>query len=208
MKFFRQMKNQYWAISLVLILFSISLSAQNERGFKSGILAGIVPSQVDGDSYSGYHKIGFQAGIFTRFETNDRMYWQIAIKYMQKGSRDKNTLLSTYYALNLNYVEIPVTYTYIYRKKFLGDVGLSYGYLVKSLEDKDGYGGTTPDPLMLKNDLEAMIGVGYKFSDNLYLMNRVAYSIIPIRKYPGGQTYWFNRGWVNNLISIALYYKF
>lgn len=208
MKYFSPMKNLYWKISFIFILFSVSLSAQNERGFKSGILLGVVPSQVDGDSYGGYNKIGLQAGFFTTFEPNEKMYWQMAIKYMQKGSRNKNLLLGTYYSLNLNYVEIPVSFTYRYKEKFLGDVGMSYGYLIKSMEDKDGYGGSEPYPPMLKHDLEAMIGVGFRFSDHLYIINRLAYSVISIRKYPGGQKYWFNRGWVNNLISIALYYKF
>ncbi len=208
MKYFKPMKKLFWTISLCIVFFPFQLLSQNEKGFSAGVLAGIVPSQVDGDSYGGYGKIGLQAGLFSTLQTQDDYYWQVAIKWMQKGSKFKSTKQGLYYELDLNYVEVPVSFTYIYRKKFLGEIGLSYGFLFKAMEDNDGYGGTTPVPPMKSNDLEGLIGVGYRFSDNFWIMNRLGYSLIPIRKYPGGQTYWFNRGWANNLISLALYYKF
>ena len=208
MKFFKPMKKLFWIISITIIFFPVQLFSQNEKGFSAGVLGGIVPSQVDGDSYGGYHKIGLQAGLFSTLQTKDDYYWQVAIKWMQKGSKFKSTKQALFYELSLNYVEVPVSFNYIYRKKFLGEVGFSYGYLFNSLEDNDGYGGLKPDPPMKSNDLEGTIGVGYRFSEKFWIMNSLGYSFIAIRNYPGGQKYWFNRGWTNNLISIALYYKF
>jgi len=201
------MKKQFWIINILLVCVHLNMFSQTEKGFRAGIMGGIVPSQVDGDSYGGYGKIGLQAGLFSIFQTKEQMYWQIAIKWMQKGSLYKKSKLGIYYSLKLNYIDIPITYNYIYKKKFLCMVGLSYGYLFKSLEDKDGYGGMEPVPPMNKSDLEGLIGLGYYFSSNLLIMNTLGYSMLPIRNYPGGQKYWFNRGWANNLISIALYYK-
>ncbi len=208
MKYSKPMKKLFWIISLIIIFFPGQLLSQNERGFKAGVLAGIVPSQVDGDSYGGYGKIGLQAGFFSVLQTNEQMYWQAEIKWMQKGSKYKSAKQGLYYELDLNYVEVPVSFTYVYRKKILGEIGLSYGYLFKAMEDNDGYGGMEPVPPMNNSDLETLIGIGYRFSDKFWIMNRLGYSIIPIRDYPGGQKYWFNRGWANNLISLALYYKF
>ena len=195
-------------ISICILFLPFQLLSQNEKGFTAGVLGGIVPSQVDGDSYGGYGKIGFQAGFFSVLQTNEQMYWQAEIKWMQKGSKYVSAKQGLYYALNLNYVEVPVSFTYIYRKKILGELGISYGYLFKAMEDNDGNGGVEPVPPMKNNDVEALIGVGYRFSDNFWIMNRLGYSLISIRDYPGGQKYWFNRGWANNLISIAAYYKF
>lgn len=202
------MKKLFWIISITIIFFPVQLFSQNEKGFSAGVLGGFVPSQVDGDNHGGYHKIGLQAGLFSTLQTQDDYYWQVAIKWMQKGSKFNNPKIVSYYKLSLNYVEVPVSFNYIYRRKFLGSVGLSYGYLFKALEDNDGYGGIAPDPPMKSNDLEGTIGVGYRFSENFWLMNSFGYSFIPVREYPGGQKYWFNRGWANNLISVALYYKF
>ncbi len=41
--------------------------------FNAGIFGGVTASQVDGDSYGGYNKLGFTAGVFVNREIDNNI---------------------------------------------------------------------------------------------------------------------------------------
>ena len=70
---------------------------------------GYTASQVDGDSYSGFNKLGFTAGAFINRLIAYDIYWQVEIKYVTrgvyKGPTDNDPTL---YRSGYHYVEIPI----------------------------------------------------------------------------------------------------
>ena len=62
---------------------SLSLSGQT---FKAGLLAGLSGSQIEGDGYGGYNKLGFIAGGFSNVDLNEKWSTQIEIYFINKGS--------------------------------------------------------------------------------------------------------------------------
>jgi len=99
-------------------------------------MAGVSPAQVHGDAYSGYHKLGGMGGIGIESVFSEKTSANLSFLFIQKGAQ-KNQNLSkgdlTAYYLNLNYLEIPILFTYT-QKKFLFDIGLSAAYLINYYE--------------------------------------------------------------------------
>lgn len=200
------MKHLLVFISLILI-YNFSFSQE----FKAGILGGFVASQVDGDFWAGYNKPGVELGGFVSRKFSDRFSGLMEIKLIQKGSRkvpnyDRGDY--TYYKLSLNYIEVPVIFQYHFKKRFIAEAGTGMAYLFLSLEDKDAVGWDSPYPAFNKFELPYFLGIHYKLSDKLTANFRYSYSVTPIRNHPGNQTYYFNKGQYNNLISAVLYYRF
>lgn len=71
-----------------------------------GFMAGGVFSQVDGDAYGGYSKIGYHLGGFAYFAFSDRIELEPEILIGQRGARNANQGLI--YHLRMNYIDVPV----------------------------------------------------------------------------------------------------
>ncbi len=205
LKYIRPMKLRLLIISVWLLLPAVSFS--QKKGFNAGVLAGIVPSQVDGDSYGGYHKVGLQAGLFSEFVFNKQVSLITEIKYINKGAKQVSKDNTFYYKSSLNYVEVPFALQYYYKKGFSFNAGLAFGYLI-SYSENFGWGNVVIDPQFKKYEFSGFAGIGYKISEKLLIVNRFQYSILPVRDYPLPSTTIRDRGWNNNTILIGLYYKF
>jgi hypothetical protein len=97
---------------LIIILFTLSSAFSFSQSFKGGIMAGLAGSQVDGDTYSGYNRLGFLAGAYVGHDIANKFDWQFELKYIQKGSYKRQNPDAgdlTIYKLRLNYVEVPFT---------------------------------------------------------------------------------------------------
>ena len=109
---------------LIAIFFCLSFSVfgqEKQSAFNLLVVAGVSPSQVHGDMYSGFHKLGFMGGPGVETVFNEKASMSLSFLFIQKGARknqntEKNDL--TYYYLNLNYLEAPLLVTYT-QKKFL-----------------------------------------------------------------------------------------
>ncbi|MBN2776279.1 MAG: PorT family protein [Bacteroidales bacterium] len=205
-------------------LFSTLLFAQS---FSGGLIAGTTISQVDGDNYGGYHKISPLAGVFVRNTFNDSWGMYAGIEYKRKGSKEvqKNDAgyVVHFYAMHLDYIEVPVLathnikkigipglFSYSFDNDFLFNFGLSYSYLIKGTED-DGTGIIPEEGRPFrKYEIAQHVGLDYNLSENWIASWRFSYTFImlPIREFPGGQVYWFNRGQYNHNMSFAIKYEF
>ena len=176
------------------------LSAQT---FGGGFLAGASVSQLDGDELGGYHKMGVTAGAYTYTQLTKYVRAQLELRYTEKGSKSTNKD-PLYYHSRLNYIEAPLMLKYLFLKKFNADVGLAAGYLVKGTVD-DGYGELEAD--FKPYELSLLIGIQYQVLDKVHVNVRLNYSVLPVGDHPGGQTWLFNRGQYNNVLTFAVYYQ-
>ena len=92
-----------------LIFFVMAVNIVLAQRFEGGALAGYNASQVEGDTYKGYHKPGFVAGFYVETDVAPAVFAAFEIKFSQKGSRKKSTDKDpTKYIMRLNYIDIPV----------------------------------------------------------------------------------------------------
>src|SRR5512140_2891327 len=98
--------------AFILFLFVMVSSSLQAQRFNAGLMLGGVTSQVDGDTYDGYHKWGYLGGGYVFLKVSPHSSFQMELEYIQKGSRRNDTSLSggDTYLLRLHYIEIPLLY--------------------------------------------------------------------------------------------------
>ena len=197
--------------SVLIILLVFTGMTAYTQGFQGGLLAGLNASQVDGDSYSGYHKPGIVAGAYVLTNLSRTVFSGMEIKFAQKGSRknpNPKTGDQTQYIMRLNYIDIPF-YLGIhtsFKTSILG--GLSAGYLMSGNE-YDNYGKFSPQDQHAFNniDIQGFLGFRFQMTDRLSIDLRGAYSLVPIREQPGDVfPYWLDSQF-SNLLNTTLLYR-
>ncbi len=192
---------------------------ESQKVFNGGLLLGANFTQVDGDSYYGYHKVGLNVGGVVYVHFTHSFGASMELIYSQKGSRGEDITGSpafgTYvekYFMDLNYIEVPVTLHYIYHNFDL-EAGLSYAYLITSSEWIEADQPVVIDPVYNRfnsTDFEYVFGLGRKLYKKLYANIRFQYSIVPVRpteRVPLGYSYG-NAGQFNNLFNLRFIYLF
>ena len=204
---FKSQENIRTNMVLMLFLF-LGFSAVQGQEMKYGIYGGITASQVQGDPYSGFNKLGGCAGLFVNNYIEYNIYWQAEIKYVSRGvykgpSDNDQTLYKSAY----HYVEIPLSVHYLANEKFLIEVGTSPEVLVGAAY-WDENGVLKPDgyPKIRRFGLSVFAGVGYWFSKRMMAGLRYTNSAIPFRD----PQEWNNpqyRGYFHNVMSLSLAYR-
>ncbi len=189
------------------LLISLSISSMAQR-FEGGFLAGMVASQVDGDTYAGYNKLGFSAGAYVFTPLSSKTNIQVEIKYISKGANKKLTDQDIrQYTSYLNYIELPVLLKLSTSKKIDWEAGIGFGYLFSFSErDENGVLPSEESAHFKPLELSALLGMNYAFTDHLSANIRFSYSILPIVKYGQTTARYFPSGAFNNLFNISVYY--
>jgi hypothetical protein len=195
---------------LIPILFLFAANMVFAQRFDGGVLAGFNASQVEGDTYKGYHKPGAVAGFYVETDIAPAVFAAMEIKYSQKGARKKVTTKDpTKYIMRLNYIDLPVYMAFRTSDKSSIIAGISTGFLM-SAKEMDNYGETPQEDQDAFNtiDLQPLVGFQFDFMENLKLDLRFALSVLPVRGKPGvnSNSYWLNNQF-NNVITLALYYQ-
>lgn len=192
----------------------VGIRAAGQRVFMGGLNAGIITSQIDGDSYSGFHKFGFHVGGQISMEFNDRAGLLLELAYSQKGSRNAPDLTDpnsnpTLFRWALNYIEVPVSYQYMIRDNWSAHAGLYWALLINGKQVINGLDHDL-DGAFTKADIGFQIGTQYHFGENRYLRVRYSGSAIPMR---GDDTdalsssYW-NSGGFNIVLYLTYGFQF
>ncbi len=201
--------------TLLLILFILPLMGYSQK-FNGGILAGGNVSQVDGDTYEGYHKFGYQAGAYVYLRVSPHSSFQMEMEYFQKGSRRASNPDSGAgdhsYLLRIHYLEIPVLYQYTFAKRFQAEAGPAIDVLLGSLEETDGL-PTTNKVALRPITLSGILGFSCYLSHHLKAGFRFNYSLLSIRvpadpEPPGYRHILFETGQYNNVLSLTLSWDF
>ncbi len=193
----------------LLVLSLISYNSLAQQRFVAGVKAGISTSQVDGDTYAGFDKVGFDGGAFLKGKFNEKWTGQFEIIYIQKGSKhNPNTEIGDYnfYYLGLNYIEVPLLFQY-HHKKYIFEFGPGFGYLIKEKEllNEQDLSGARP---FLKKEININFGLSYTIIKNLEINCRYSYSLTPVREHSLGAKTWYNPGQMNDVLAFTLTYQF
>lgn len=186
----------------------LTLCAHGQR-FGAGPCLGLAASQVDGDSYAGYHKAGPIAGIWVQLNTGTDWAAMVKLRYIQKGCRARGeTPGTTRFALRLNYIELPLTALYRINPRMCLCAGLSGGYLATLREFN--LGGEVPQEHTIglrRYELTAMGGISIDLHHRLRAEAIFSYSALPLRPTSHSVEHWHNRGGHNNVLEISLLYE-
>ena len=211
-------------IQLILIIFPTVCFCQEttptvtskKNVFNLLLAAGVSPSQVHGDAYSGFHKIGVMGGVGVETVFSEKVSLNLSFLFIQKGAqKNPNPTkgdLSAYY-LNLNYLEVPILVSYT-QKKFLFDAGISAAYLINYYEADQNYRYTGIFPFQ-KFDYSVKIGLGYHINKKWFVNFRSSNSFITTRPNRIKQAIYynniiartFNKGYYNNILEFTISYR-
>ncbi|NVO20808.1 MAG: PorT family protein [Bacteroidetes bacterium] len=195
---------------LTCLICTVFLYPAFSQRFTGGISVGVVGSQVDGDTYSGYKKAGFTAGGWVNLAMSERTAFEVGLHYIQKGSRhNPDTLLSDLHVflIKISYVEMPFLFQYKLNKKLFIEAGPSLGVMVSHQETLD-YLNNERVPFRLL-DFGSQIGLGYRINDALKVGLRLGNSVASIRKgeYLGYRRRFGNTfGQYNNVLALEIAY--
>ena len=201
------------SLSILLLLLAMTFCSQAQSRFKAGMRFGISTSQVEGDGYKGFHKFGLAAGLTLTAKLNDKWDTQFEMLFIQKGSRhsgfDSTSTgygAAEYYEINLKYLEVPLLLKYK-QKKFTFEAGLGLGYLI-SAKEYNAYGEFPSITPFKSAEFSCIAGVHYQLYRKLGFTWRYSNSILPIRDYASGASFWFNPGQINVVLAFTATYQF
>lgn len=206
-------KNIKQVIILLMMISPLKLIAQD---FKAGVIGGAVFSQVDGDTYEGFNKLGLVAGLYVSRSLSEQWLGQFEIIYKQKGSlHNPNESINdfTKYKINLDYIEIPVI-AKLHVNKFSFEGGAAFGMLITSSEE-DEYGDVGATVPFEDFEWSSIVGINYQFYEKMFVNIRWSYSLSRVRKAYGGDfdnqkpPHWRDGkfGQYNHSISVSVYYE-
>lgn len=223
MQISRKLNKLFWLLPLLLMASQTPCLAQTYNNpeyeeLQGGLVGGVNFSQVDGDGYKGYDKIGPVAGgiLYMPFGNNVGLPFNATIAlsmevlYEQKGAQGKGLVpnsIVTNQDILLHYAEVPIQLN-LFRgtQKSNFGMGLAIGYLGLSEETID-----EENSIQLKNgypfhkfDLSYVLTANIHIFNGLFISPRFEYSLISIRNNNsrfGGRDQQFN-----NTVSIRLMY--
>ncbi|MCB0822136.1 MAG: PorT family protein [Bacteroidales bacterium] len=178
------------------------------QDFHGGVLGGLAASEISGDRLQGPNKAGIYVGAFVNRYISELSSFQMELNFIQKGSRENPDSANNYqsYLLRLNYIELPVHYRYDFAERGTLEAGLSLGVLIHNYEEANGYEWTS-GPEFRRTDLSFNIGAFYSLTERLRINVRYSNSIMAVRPHSQGQTYRWNKGQYNEVLSFVLFYE-
>ena len=202
-----------FAIILSCGFLTFSIQAQD---FGGGVILGLSTSQVGGDDLAGFHKAGLLLGVFANKSITELLSFQMEMTYIQKGSNNPNmnNVEHPNYSkqdISLSYIEVPLLLQYNQSDKLKIEGGVLTAYLV------DGHyndlSGKMPNPInpFISYDIGLLLGIDYKYSENISLNTRIGNSILPIGSEDYENQVPYNsskKGKYNSVLSFALHYNF
>lgn len=169
-------------LSLIFTAFHFTGNAQNTRfGFTAGATFANYNSKSSGQTDNGNSKTGLTAGILIDIPAGKHFSFQPAVNFVQKGSKDEQTInnVTEKVKINVNSIEVPLNLLYNSNGEtgnfFIG-AGPSLAFSLSgkfkyednsnSLTQKINFGNTDNDD-MRGLDLGANFLTGYRFKGGL-----------------------------------------
>lgn len=201
-----------FAIILSCGFLTFSIQAQD---FGGGVILGLSTSQVGGDDLAGFHKAGLLLGVFANKSITELLSFQMEMTYIQKGSNNPNmnNVEHPNYSkqdISLSYIEVPLLLQYNQSDKLKIEGGVLTAYLVDGhYNDFNGKMPNEPNPFT-SYDIGLLLGIDYKYSENISLNTRIGNSILPIgsEDYENQVYNSSKKGKYNSVLSFALHYNF
>ncbi len=221
------MTNNEWGLSLMVqrfilfilfIILSLFILPESKAQRILGAMSlGMNLTQVDGDDYYGFSKIGLNVGPMVTVPFGKNKIWSVSMEllYSQKGSRHRGNYDSTSYLLVQDYAEVPILIHITDKKLISGGLGMSYGQLINYKETKNSFYDSiyfyqTP---LSNNDISIIADLQIRLWSKLWADVRYQYSLKSNRevliKVPNtSPRVEHSRQQYNNVISIRLSWVF
>lgn len=212
--FYLQIKfmKQIAPIILIILMTIFSFTLQAQR-FHGGIVAGLVGSQVAGDTWSGFKKAGIFAGGYVSLDAGEKSSFRMELTYFQKGSRENPTEENGYqsYLLRLNYIEMPLFYQY-QAGRFVIFAGPSAGFTMgyyeevnqEVISDQQFYNKparvTVQINLGFRFELTPSLGVDFRTNNSLWNVFS--------NNQSGDVWRLWDHGRYNDALVLSMYYQF
>lgn len=194
---------------VIMLFFTLTTPAQDQK-FNVGFFGGINVSQISGDPYSGFNKLGFNAGLYVNHPIDNHICWQVEIKYgtrgVYEGPTDNN---QTLYKSGFHIIELPLSVNYLFDNKILLELGTSPEVLVTILFWDEGgrIDRSNYNYEYRRFGLSVFAGIGYQINDRIMAGLRYTNSAVPIRDPEEWNDPQINPGDFHNVISFTLGYK-
>jgi hypothetical protein len=196
-------KTRLLFIGACLYFFMLFDNAYSQR-FDGGVVGGLVASQVDGDTYSGFNKTGGIGGVWVSTELARKVAMRLELYYIGKGSRNTSTNPDSSYKMVLHYIELPIMLEYHINKKMYFDAGVGFAYLFGNHEYIGGY-EVTPEHNFDRFEISTILGFNYQLMEKMAIRFGYSYSLFPIRPLPTGYNIKRYNGQYNNMLSFSVY---
>lgn len=170
---------------IMLLFFSVNGFAQIEqaeqevddaisyldRNVAFGARAGINLSTFNDDqALNADQMLGLHLGVFGRYRFGEHLAAKLELMYSMQGARADEFSVFKEYAVNLNYLKVPVLAEVIFNNKVFVEVGPYFGFLLDSSqsfeeleENQSSFNVSEDDTNPL--DLGFAVGVNYYLSD-------------------------------------------
>ncbi len=190
-------------------------STDDTRIFYGGLHLGANFSQVDGDGFSGYHKVGIAGGAAVYVRFLGTFGASLGLGYAQKGSSEARITGTAIgpavfrYRIHLEYAELPLLLHYFSPGRFHYSGGFSYSRLVNSKEEAEDINPIRISPELYpfrKQDWSGILGITYRIYGQWFISGQYQYTIGSIRSepfIPPGFGYGRQR---NNVMGLRLLY--
>ncbi len=195
---------------ILLVVSFLSSATLFSQSFNGGILGGVAATEISGDRLEGPNKAGLYVGGFVNRYFTERSSVQMELNFIQKGSRQNPDSTSTdSYLLRLNYVEMFLHYRWDFGKVFSLEAGPSLGFLINNppYEESNGQDITGREPPFKSTDLSLNIGLFVSLTEHIRFNIRYSNSILAVRPHASGQTYKWNHGQYNEVLSFVFFYQ-
>jgi hypothetical protein len=197
------------SISVIVTMLSVSSFSLKGQQVTTGMYGGVTASQVSGDYYTGFNKIGWTVGFFMNRPIAYNIHWQAELKYgtrgVYKGPSDADLTL---YKSSYHILELPLSVHYLYDDKILAELGISPELLVTTFFwDENGLLDRSTYPENRRFGLNVFAGVGYWINERIMAGIRYTNSAVPFRD-PAEWNHPQYRGYFHNIISLSMAYRF
>lgn len=187
-------------VQLILLGIETTAFSQNNR-FGLGLAGGFNFSQIQGDKHQGYDKIGVSLGLTGIVKLQKNFNLGLELLYNQRGSKSGTVEPERIefgihpFDLKLNYAEAALLPNFFFYEsyddfyRFRLSMGISFARLINASVDETIYvGATSEEPIVYdelldnisKNDLNAIVGLTFFFSNKLGLELRHGVGLKPI----------------------------
>lgn len=201
------------ALSALILFAALTVNAQNLRfGVKGGLN---FSKETQSDFVKPYissdlsYRTGFHVGGVVNYSLDERWELEADLLYSMQGYTDKiattdseQNLNDENYTATSHYINLPIAVKFYPVNGFYVELGPQFGYLISKKGKFDNF--ETFDLYTSDNikhfDFGLFGGIGYRFSNDVFLDARYIYGLIGTSKEVGGSK--------NRNIQISIGYSF
>ncbi len=171
-------------------------------------------AQIDGDSYNGYNKLGFDGGGGVQIRFHKFFSASVELNYTQWGAKysiisNANDTLGQRYRVKLDYIQIPLSINVMDKEIIEFSAGVNVSFLVRYNERNEiGQDITdTVQPQPRKFDLDAFAALHFIIKQQFGIGLKFSYSMLPFRGVEDEyKKYTKIAGEYNNVLTVRFVY--